>query len=64
MVKKKKKKNLLANARDGRDVGLILGSRRSPGVGTSNPFQYSCRENSKDRGAWRVIADRVAESHA
>ena len=26
-----------ANARDSRDLGLIPGSRRSPGVGSSNP---------------------------
>ena len=24
----------------------------SPGEGTDNPFQYSCMENSMDRGAW------------
>ena len=41
-------KNLPANAGD---VGLIPGSRRSPGEGNSNPFQYSCLENSMDRGA-------------
>ena len=35
-------KNLPANAGDARDAGLIPGSRRSPGVGNSNPFQYSC----------------------
>ena len=32
--------------------GLIPGSGRSPGEGTSNPLQYSCLENSMDRGAW------------
>ena len=46
-------KNLLANARDLRDMGSILGSRRSPGEGNDNPLQYSCLENSMDRGAWR-----------
>jgi len=34
-------KNLLANAGDGRDSGLILGSGRSPGGGHGNPLQYS-----------------------
>ena len=34
------------------DMGLIPGSGRSPGVGNVNPFQYSCLENSMDRGAW------------
>ena len=37
-------KNLPANVRDARDVGLISGSGRSPGVGNGNPFQYSCLE--------------------
>ena len=31
--------------------GLIPGSGRSPGEGNSNPLQYSCLENSIDRGA-------------
>ena len=39
-------KNLPANAGDARDVGLILGSERSPREGNSNPLQYSCLENS------------------
>ena len=30
----------------------IPGSRRSPGEGNGNQFQYSCLENSMDRGAW------------
>ena len=44
-------KNPPANAGDARDVVLILGSGRSPGGGHGNPFQYSCLENSMDRGA-------------
>ena len=35
-------KNLLANAADVRDAGLIPGSRRSPGEGNGSPLQYSC----------------------
>ena len=35
------------------DKGLIPGSGRSPGVGNGNPLQYSCLENSVDRGAWQ-----------
>ena len=35
-----------------RDPVLIPGSRRSPGVGNRNPLQYSCLENSMDRGSW------------
>ena len=34
------------------DPGLISGLRGSPGEGKSNPPQYSCLENSMDRGAW------------
>ena len=34
------------------DLGLIPGSGRSPEGGTGNPLQYSCLENSMDRGAW------------
>ena len=33
------------------DQGLIPGSGRSPGKGNGNPLQYSCLENSMDRGA-------------
>ena len=33
------------------DLGLIPGSRRSPGEGNGNPLQYSRLENPMDRGA-------------
>ena len=55
-------KNLLANAGDKRDSGLIPGLGRSPGGGHSNPLQYSCLENAMDRRAWQVIVHRVAKS--
>ena len=45
-------KNPPASARDGRDVGSILGSGRSPGGGHDNPLQDSCLGNPMDRGAW------------
>ena len=32
-----------------------IGSGRSPGEETGNPLQYSCLENSRDRGAWRTV---------
>ena len=35
-------KNPPANAGDARDVGLIPGLGRSPGIGNGNPSQYSC----------------------
>jgi len=34
------------------DSGLIPESGRFPGEGNGNPLQYSCLENSMDRGAW------------
>ena len=37
------------------DLSLIPGSGRSPGEGNGNPLQYSCLENSMDRGAWWTI---------
>ena len=44
-------KNLLANARDIRNLGSISGLGRSCGGGCGNPLQYSCLENPRDRGA-------------
>ena len=41
-----------ASARNAADLGSIPGSGRSPGEGNGNPLQYSCLENSMDRGAW------------
>ena len=40
-----------ANAGDTRDASLIPGLGRSPGVGNGKPLQYSCLEDSTDRGA-------------
>ena len=50
-----------ANARDIRDVGLIPGSRRSPGEENGYPLQYSCLGNSTDRGAWWALVHGVAD---
>ena len=39
-----------------RDMGSIPGLARSPGVGNVNSLQYSCLENSMDRGAsWATV---------
>ena len=54
--------NLPANARDLRDLGLILGSGRSPGGGHGNPLQCSCLENPMDREAWRATVHSTAQS--
>ena len=42
--------------------GLIPGYRRSPGGGNGYPPQYSCLENSMDRGAWRATVHEVTKS--
>ena len=43
------------------DLGSILGSGSSPGVGHGNPLQYSCLKNSMNRGAWWAIVHGVSE---
>ena len=40
------------NAGDARHTGSIHGLGRFFGGGNGNPLQYSCLENSMDRGAW------------
>ena len=44
------------------DVGSIPGLERSPGEGNGDPPQYSCLENSMDRGAWQATVHGVAKS--
>ena len=44
-------KNLPTNAGAAGNMGSIPESGRSPGVGRGHPLQYSCLENSMDRGA-------------
>ena len=56
------KKTLPANAGDERDLGLIPGSGRTPGEGHGNPLQYSCLENSMDRGAWQATVHGLTKS--
>ena len=55
-------KKSAANAGDARNMGLIPGSRKSPGGGNANPFQYSCVENPVVRGSWQAIVHRVGKS--
>ena len=52
-------KNLSANAGD---LGSISGAGRSPGEGNDNLLQYSCLENSMNRGVWQVRIHRVPKS--
>ena len=44
------------------ELGSIPVSGRSSGEGNGNPFQYSCLENSMDRGAWWATVHGVAKS--
>ena len=54
-------KSLPANAENVRDPGLIPGLGRSPGEENGYPLQYSCLENSMDRGAWLATVHGVKE---
>ena len=56
-------KETTCQAGDTRDAGSIPESGRSPGVGNGNPYQYSCLENSIDRGAWQATVHGVTESN-
>ena len=44
------------------DLDLIPGLGRSPGEGNGSPLQYSCLENSVDRGDWQATAHGVANA--
>ena len=44
------------------DLGLIPELGRSPGEGNGYPLQYSCLENSMDRGAWLATHCGVTKS--
>ena len=50
------------SACDARDLGSTPGSGRSPGEGNGYPLQYSCLENSMDRGAWQDTVHGVTKS--
>ena len=55
-------KSVPANKGNVRDAGLISGWGRFPGIGNGNPIQYSCLENSMNRGVWWAIVHRIAKS--
>ena len=55
-------KNPPANAGDARHAGSIPGSGKSLGVGNGNPLQYTCVENSMDRGAWWAAVHGITKS--
>ena len=45
-----------------RDPGSIPGLGRCPGEGNGYPLQYSCLENSMDRGTWQATVHAVTKS--
>ena len=47
---------------DARDEGSIPGLGRSPGGGHGHSLQYSCLENSMDRGAYCAAVHGVTNS--
>ena len=50
------------SACNGGDPGSIPGSGRSSGEENGNPLQYSCLENSMDRGVRQVTVYGVTKS--
>ena len=55
-------KESACSAGDPGDEGSIPGLERSPGGGHGKQLQYSCLENSMDRGAWWATIHGVTES--
>ena len=55
-------KQSACNAGDSGDAGSIPGLGRSSGGGHSNQLQYSCQENTMDRGAWWATVHGVAKN--
>ena len=54
--------NPSVNAGDSGDTVSIPGSGGSPGEGNVNPLQYSCLENTMDRGAWWATVHGVTKN--
>ena len=54
--------SLLAQMVNAGDLGSIPESGRSPGEEKGSPLQYSCLENSMDRGAWWATVHGVVKS--
>ena len=55
-------KNLPAKAGDTEDAGSIPGPGRSPVIGNGNLLQYSCLEESMDRGPWQATFHGATKS--
>ena len=54
-------KNPPANAVDSRDARSISKTRKFPGGGSVNAFQYSCLGNPIDRATWWATVHRVTK---
>ena len=50
------------SACNGGDLGSVTRSERSPGEGNGNPLQYSCLDNSTDRGACQATVHGITKS--
>jgi len=50
------------SACDAGDPGSVSRFGRFPGEANGNPLQYSCLENSMDRGVWQATIHGVAKS--
>ena len=64
------RKSLLNLSSDGKvsacnagDLGLIPGSRRSPGEGNGNLLRYFSLGNAMDRGAWQATVQRITKEY-
>ena len=44
----------------GKESACSAGVEKTPWEGNGNPLQYSCLENSMDRGAWQATVHGVA----
>ena len=53
---------LAQTVKDPPTIQKTLGPEDSPRQRHGNPLQYSCLENSMDRGAWRATVYGVAKS--
>ena len=54
-------KNLPTNAGDAKRCRFDPWVRKIPAIGNSNPLQYSCLENSMDKGAWQTTILEVTK---
>ena len=57
-------KNQPPNTGNTSNVGSVPGSGRSSAGANGNPLQYSCLENSMDRGGWQTTAHGISKSQA